>query len=49
MHTEPVSCVYGPWSVLKAGLLGGEQDPLLIELHALETAGLGREEENTVI
>lgn len=33
----------------KAGLLGGKQDQLLIELHAVETAGQGREEGNAVI
>lgn len=36
-------------SVQQAGLLGSKQDRLLIELHSVETAGLGREEENTVI
>lgn len=44
-----------PWtlvrstSVQQAGLLGSKQDRLLIELHSVETAGPGREEENTVI
>ncbi len=34
----------------KAGLLGGRQDRLLIrKLHAVETAGPGREEEGAVI
>lgn len=32
---------YPPYT--KTGLLGGEQDQLLIKLHAVETAGLGGE------
>lgn len=36
-------------SVQQAVLMGGKSDWLLIELQAVETAGPGREEENTVI